>query len=185
MAPPRERECRGAGPSGAPLGRGTVERHRRGGTSAKPGSSSCRWQARRTAGRPAVLGPSRRAPNWFARPRRNHRSPVGGDAGTGSRWYLQWLDDIRMAPEIPAEFRSWSDYEDQTATLRAWTPTILDGLVQVGDHAVALIATEPGITSATADRRLQARMARQQRVLHRKQPPRVALLVDELSLLGK
>jgi transcriptional regulator with XRE-family HTH domain len=97
-------------------------------------------------------------------------------------WYLQWLDDIRTAPEIPAEFRSWSDYEDQTATLRAWTPTIIDGLVQVADYAAALIATEPGITSATADGRLKARMARQHRVLNRKQPPRVTVLVDELSL---
>jgi transcriptional regulator with XRE-family HTH domain len=97
-------------------------------------------------------------------------------------WYLQWLDDIRTAPEIPAEFRSWSDYEDQTATLRAWTPTIIDGLVQVADYAAALIATEPGITSATADVRLKARMARQQRVLNREQPPRVTVLVDELSL---
>jgi transcriptional regulator with XRE-family HTH domain len=97
-------------------------------------------------------------------------------------WYLQWLDDIRTAPEIPAEFRSWSDYEDQTTTLRAWTPTIIDGLVQVADYAAAVIATEPGITSATADARLKARMARQQRVLNRKQPPRVTVLVDELSL---
>jgi transcriptional regulator with XRE-family HTH domain len=97
-------------------------------------------------------------------------------------WYLQWLDDIRTAPEIPAEFRSWGDYEDQSATLRAWTPTIIDGLVQVADYAAALIATEPGITSATADARLKARMARQQRVLNRGQPPRVTLLVDELSL---
>jgi transcriptional regulator with XRE-family HTH domain len=97
-------------------------------------------------------------------------------------WYLQWLDDIRTAPEIPAEFRSWGDFEDQTATLRAWTPTIIDGLVQVADYAAALIATEPGITSATADGRLKARMARQQRLLDRERPPRVTLLVDELSL---
>ena len=97
-------------------------------------------------------------------------------------WYLQWLDDIRTAPEIPAEFRSWGDYEDQTATLRAWTPTIIDGLVQVADYAAALIATEPGITGATADARLKARVARQQRVLNRRRPPRVTLLVDELSL---
>jgi transcriptional regulator with XRE-family HTH domain len=97
-------------------------------------------------------------------------------------WYLQWRDDIRTAPEIPAEFRSWSDYEDQATTLRAWTPTIIDGLVQVADYAAAVIATEPGITSVTADARLQARVARQRRVLNREQPPRVTVLVDELSL---
>ena len=97
-------------------------------------------------------------------------------------WYLQWLDDIRTAPEIPAEFRSWSDYEDQTTTLRAWTPTIIDGLVQVADYAAALFATEPGLTSAAANAHLKARMARQQRVLNRERPPRLTVLVDELSL---
>jgi len=37
-------------------------------------------------------------------------------------WYLTWLEETRTAPEIPVTFRSWSDYEDRTATLRAWTP---------------------------------------------------------------
>jgi transcriptional regulator with XRE-family HTH domain len=97
-------------------------------------------------------------------------------------WYAQWLDDIRTAPEIPATFRSWSDYEDQTATLRLWTPSIADGLVQAEPYAAALIATEPGITSATADVRLKARMARQQRILHKARPPLVTLLVDESAL---
>jgi transcriptional regulator with XRE-family HTH domain len=60
-------------------------------------------------------------------------------------WYLQWFDDIRTAPEIPATFRSWSDYEEKSATLRAWMPVIIDGLAQTEDYAAAQIATEPGI----------------------------------------
>ncbi|HEY1823621.1 MAG TPA: Scr1 family TA system antitoxin-like transcriptional regulator [Trebonia sp.] len=55
-------------------------------------------------------------------------------------------------------------------------------MVQVADYAAALFATEPGLTSATADAHLKARMARQQRVLNRERPPRVTVLVDELSL---
>lgn len=97
-------------------------------------------------------------------------------------WYLQWLDDIRAAPEIPATFRSWSDYEDRSATLRVWMPGIVDGLAQTADYARALIAMSPGITAETADNRLKARTERQRRILGREKPPRVILLVDELAL---
>jgi len=37
-------------------------------------------------------------------------------------WYLQCLMTSGSAPEFPATFRSWSDYEDNSATLRLWTP---------------------------------------------------------------
>jgi transcriptional regulator with XRE-family HTH domain len=97
-------------------------------------------------------------------------------------WYLQWLDDIRAAPEIPATFRSWSDYEDRAATLRVWMPSIIDGLAQTQDYARALLSAEPGISGETSENRLTARMARQRRVLGREQPPSVTLLVDESAL---
>lgn len=95
-------------------------------------------------------------------------------------WYLQWFDDIRSAPEIPVTFRNWSDYEDESETLRAWTPVIFDGLVQTEDYARALIATET-VDTATRDVRLKARMARQQRVLGKDNPPRLTLLADEAA----
>ena len=97
-------------------------------------------------------------------------------------WYSAFLDDIRTAPEIAPTFRSWSDYEDRSATLRAWMSGIIDGLAQSEEYAAALIATSPGITGAAAAARLTARMARQRRILGRDQPPRVTVLVDELSL---
>ena len=97
-------------------------------------------------------------------------------------WYLQWFDDIRTAPEIPATFRSWSDYEERSATLRAWTPVIIDGLAQTEDYAAAQIATEPGIDAAARDTRLKARLARQKRLLDRQKPPLLTLLVDEAAL---
>ncbi len=97
-------------------------------------------------------------------------------------WYLQWFDDIRSAPEIPATFRNWADYEDKSTTLRAWTPCIIDGLAQTADYATAQIATEPGLNPATRDSRLKARMARQKRVLGRVKPPLITLLVDEAAL---
>jgi hypothetical protein len=95
-------------------------------------------------------------------------------------WYLTWLEETRAAPEIPATFRSWSDYEDRTATLRAWMPSIIDGLAQTVGYAHALIALSTGITAATAEARLKARMERQRRVLDRVRS--VTLLVDEMAL---
>jgi transcriptional regulator with XRE-family HTH domain len=100
-------------------------------------------------------------------------------------WYLTWLEETRTAPEIPVTFREWSDYEDRTATLRVWTPGIVDGLVQAQDYAAALIATSPGVSGDTAAARLKARMERQRRVLGREKPPSVTLLVDESALYGQ
>ena len=93
-------------------------------------------------------------------------------------WYLQWHDDIRTAPEVPATFRSWSDYEDQSATLRLWTPLIIDGVFQTEDYARALIALA-GTTVEVAAARLAARMDRQRRVLGR---CRVSYVLDQSAL---
>jgi transcriptional regulator with XRE-family HTH domain len=97
-------------------------------------------------------------------------------------WYLTWLEETRTAPEIPATFRSWSDYEDRTGTLRVWTPEIVDGLIQTEDYAAVLIAISPGLSDDAAAGRLKSRMDRQRRVLGREKPPRVTLLVDESAL---
>ena len=93
-------------------------------------------------------------------------------------WYLQWLDDIRTAPEVPATFRTWSDYEDQSATLRLWTPLMVHGLFQTEDYARALIAIY-GATGDVAAARLAARMERQRRVLGR---CRVSHVLDQSAL---
>jgi transcriptional regulator with XRE-family HTH domain len=93
-------------------------------------------------------------------------------------WYLQWLDDIRTAPEVPATFRSWSDYEDKSATLRLWTPLIFHGLFQTEDYARTLIAIS-GMTGEAAAARLEARMQRQQRVLGRSH---VSYVLDQSAL---
>jgi len=97
-------------------------------------------------------------------------------------WFTEWLEDIRTAPEIPATFRNWADYEERSATLRAWTPSIIDGLAQTEDYARAQTATETGIDAATKDARVRARMVRQERLLMRDNPPRLTLLVDEAAL---
>jgi transcriptional regulator with XRE-family HTH domain len=97
-------------------------------------------------------------------------------------WYSAFLEDIRTAPEIPATFRSWADYEERSAKLGVWMPGIMHGLAQAPGYAAALIAVEPGIDSRTAEARLSARTERQRRVLHCSPAPRVTLLVDEAAL---
>ena len=97
-------------------------------------------------------------------------------------WFSSWHSESQSWPEIPATFKSWPDYEDRATTLRAWTPSILDGLVQTEDYARALIATAPGTGSATAGARLRGRMERQRRFWDRQPPVMAAFIVDALAL---
>jgi hypothetical protein len=95
-------------------------------------------------------------------------------------WFSSWHGESQSWPEIPATFRSWPDYEDRSATLRVWTPGILDGLVQTEDYARALMTTEPGIDVHTRDLRLRGRMERQRRFWDRQ--VMTALVIDVMSL---
>jgi transcriptional regulator with XRE-family HTH domain len=97
-------------------------------------------------------------------------------------WFSDWLSESREWAEIPATFRFWPDYEDRAATIRAWSPGILHGLVQTEDYARALIAAQPGVTAETASARLAARAERQARVLNRERPPSAWVIIDQLSL---
>jgi transcriptional regulator with XRE-family HTH domain len=97
-------------------------------------------------------------------------------------WFTDWLSESREWPEVPATFRSWPDYEDRAASIRTWTPGILDGLAQTEDYARALIAVQPRITVEAAAARLTARMERQHRVLGRQDPPPTWIIVDEMAL---
>lgn len=97
-------------------------------------------------------------------------------------YYVSFMDDYRTAPEIPATFRSWSDYEEGAATLRVWEPGIVSGLAQSEGYARALIAAEPGMTADTEDIRVKTRLDRQRRVVNRPEPPRLTLLVDQVAL---
>jgi lambda repressor-like predicted transcriptional regulator len=98
-------------------------------------------------------------------------------------WFSDWLSESREWAEIPATFRSWPDFEDRASTIRTWNPGILGGLVQTEDYARALIAAQPGVTSAVTNQRLAARAERQRRVLDRPgNRPSVWVVADELAL---
>ena len=96
-------------------------------------------------------------------------------------YFTEWIDESQHWPEIPATFKSWSDYEDRTETLRDWTPSIVTGFLQTEDYARTLLSVQD-ISQETMTVRLANRMERQQRVLGRDRPPASRFIVDELSL---
>lgn len=98
-------------------------------------------------------------------------------------WFSDWLSESREWAEIPVTFRSWPDYEDRAATIRAWSPGIFHGLIQAEGYARALIAVQPGVTDEVAGERVAHRAERQRRVLRRPgSPPSVWVVADELAL---
>lgn len=98
-------------------------------------------------------------------------------------WFTEYYTEMRGWSEVPASFRSWPEYEDKAGSLRDWSPSIVTGLLQTSDYARALLATLPGVAGEAVTMRLNARMARQERVLLRDDdPPSACFLVDELSL---
>ena len=97
-------------------------------------------------------------------------------------WFREYYAELQEWAEIPATFRNWADYEEKSSALRAWTPSIIDGLGQTEAYARAQIATETGIDAATREVRLRGRMERQRRVLGRVNPPSLILVVDAAAL---
>jgi transcriptional regulator with XRE-family HTH domain len=97
-------------------------------------------------------------------------------------WFTEWYQESRTWAEIPAGFRDWAELEDKAATVRTWTPGIIDGLAQAEDYARALISVQPAVTAEVTATRLANRMERQRRVLLRNSPPRTWFLVDEFAL---
>jgi Domain of unknown function (DUF5753)/Helix-turn-helix len=96
-------------------------------------------------------------------------------------WFLELYEESKSW--VPASFRSWGEYEDKATVIRAWSPSVLHGLLQTEGYARAQLKTLPGATDEMINARLAARMARQQRVLMRENPPLALFVVDELSLL--
>jgi transcriptional regulator with XRE-family HTH domain len=92
--------------------------------------------------------------------------------------------DLYLASQswVPAEFRRWSEYEDPSRHLWVWSPYTIDGFLQTGRYARALLETAHLVPEALSGR-LKSRMDRQQRILYRDDPPHVWFVVDVLSLL--
>jgi transcriptional regulator with XRE-family HTH domain len=96
------------------------------------------------------------------------------------RWFSNFYKESRSW--VPAQFQIWAEHEDPARFLWVWSPGIIDGLLQTEAYARRILMRQPEVTEDVVDRRLKNRLARQQRVLFRRDPPRAVLLVDLLSL---
>ena len=87
-----------------------------------------------------------------------------------------------MSTWLPPGFRDWPELENTATVLQAWSPGVIDGLLQTADYAAAMLATLPGADDNAVKGRLASRLERQRRVLMREEPPAVRVIIDELAL---
>lgn len=97
-------------------------------------------------------------------------------------WFYEYWSELQVWSEVPAYFKPWAEYELSARTLRTWSPGTLNGLLQTEDYARAQVALEPRVTAGQVAERVANRMARQQRVLYRDEPPLAHFLVSAVSL---
>jgi hypothetical protein len=95
-------------------------------------------------------------------------------------WFSEYYEESKSW--TPPGFRSWAEYEEKTATLRDWWPSVISGLVQTEEYARAVLAVQPGVSDEIVAARLKSRMERQRRVLVREDPPSAWIIVDEMAL---
>lgn len=95
-------------------------------------------------------------------------------------WFSEYYEEMRTWSEVPAAFKDWSELEDKAATLSAWAPAVIHGLLQIEDYAAALLHTYPGAGEEAVQTRLAARMERQRRLFDR--DVLAWFIIDELSL---
>jgi lambda repressor-like predicted transcriptional regulator len=95
-------------------------------------------------------------------------------------WYSTYYEESKSW--VPAGFRSWAEYEDKAVALRVWAPTIIHGLLETGNYARVMLSVYPGVSDEVVAARLASRMQRQQRILHRADPPDIHVIVDEAAL---
>jgi transcriptional regulator with XRE-family HTH domain len=94
-------------------------------------------------------------------------------------WFREYYEDSKSS--IPPGLRSWAEHEDKAVRLNIWSPGIVHGLFQTPDYARVFLSTLNAPTEVV-EARLANRLARQQRVLHRDDPPVVACIIDQVAL---
>jgi Domain of unknown function (DUF5753) len=96
-------------------------------------------------------------------------------AGTPGWWHS--YDDI-----LPAWFRTAVGLEEAATLIRAYEPQVIPGLLQTQGYIRAITAASfPTATEDFSERAVALRLARQQ-LLHRPDPPRYWVVLDETAL---
>ncbi|GAA1976129.1 helix-turn-helix transcriptional regulator [Amycolatopsis minnesotensis] len=90
---------------------------------------------------------------------------------------------LRMtAPNMPADWQTWVDFEDEASGIQDYAPLMIPGLLQTPEYAKAIIqATGNGLSPDEVDARVASRMARQG-VLSRSEPLRLRVILNESIL---
>jgi transcriptional regulator with XRE-family HTH domain len=97
-----------------------------------------------------------------------------------------WWEDYQDA--LPEEYMRFLGLEAEATYQRAWEPQVVPGLLQTEDYAREVILATRGIARITHSgirSRVEARLARQQRVLHRSDPCALSVVLDESALMRR
>ncbi|HUR07747.1 MAG TPA: helix-turn-helix transcriptional regulator [Nonomuraea sp.] len=97
-----------------------------------------------------------------------------------------WWEDYEDA--LPEEYTRFLGLEAEATFQRNWEPQIVPGLLQTEDYAREVVLSVRGITRITHSgvrSRVEARVDRQQRVLHRPQPSQLRFVLDEPALMRR
>ncbi|MFG1680990.1 helix-turn-helix domain-containing protein [Nonomuraea sp. NPDC049269] len=97
-----------------------------------------------------------------------------------------WWEDYEDA--LPEEYTRFLGLEAEATFQRNWEPQIVPGLLQTEDYAREVVLSVRGISRITHSgvrSRVEARMDRQQRVLHRPQPSQLRFVLDEPALMRR
>ncbi|MFR9731325.1 helix-turn-helix domain-containing protein [Saccharopolyspora sp. MS10] len=85
-------------------------------------------------------------------------------------------------PHFPADWQTWSDFEDEATGLRYYEPMMVPGLVQTPEYARAVIAaTGAALSDLEIDELVSSRIARR-RVLSGKDPLELHVIIEEAAL---
>jgi transcriptional regulator with XRE-family HTH domain len=95
-------------------------------------------------------------------------------------WFGEYYEDSKSS--IPPGLRSWAEHEDKAVRLSIWSPGIVHGLFQTADYARVFLSTLASVPAEVVEARLANRLARQQRVLYREDPPAVTCIIDHVAL---
>lgn len=97
-----------------------------------------------------------------------------------------WWEDYEDA--LPEEYTRFLGLEAEAIHQRNWEPQAVPGLLQTEDYAREVILATRGIARITHSgvrSRVEARLDRQQRVLHRPNPCRMSVVLDEAALMRR
>ncbi|GAA3662225.1 helix-turn-helix transcriptional regulator [Nonomuraea antimicrobica] len=97
-----------------------------------------------------------------------------------------WWEDYEDS--LPEEYTRFLGLEAEATFQRNWEPQVVPGLLQTEDYAREVILATRGIARITHSgvrSRVEARLDRQERVLHRAEPCALTVVLDESALMRR